>query len=91
MFNEQKCISLWTSAHENNVFKEDEKAFKDLDKDDVIKSSIAHTLRIYKYVKMVLKEYEGALEDLHKVNIPKPNNAFTLNNYGDVKMMLKDY
>jgi hypothetical protein len=90
MFHEQKCISLRTSAHEENILKEDEEAFKDLDKDDVIKLSIAHILRIYKYVKMV-KEYEGALEDLHKVDIPKPNNAFTLNNFGDVKMMLKDY
>jgi hypothetical protein len=57
MFHEQKCISLRTSAHEKNILKEDEEAFKDLDKDDVIELSIAHILRIYKYVKMV-KEYE---------------------------------
>jgi hypothetical protein len=35
------------------IFKENEKTFEDLDKDDVIKTNIAHILKIYEYVKMV--------------------------------------
>jgi hypothetical protein len=38
----QKCIQFKTCACEKKVFKEDEKAFKKLDKHDVIKLSITH-------------------------------------------------
>jgi hypothetical protein len=42
----QSAFNLRTCAHEKKVFKEFEKDFENFDKHDVIKSSIAHILRI---------------------------------------------
>jgi hypothetical protein len=77
---------LKTFVHDKNIFKKNERAFKDLDKDHVIELNITQILRIYKYVKMILKHYEGALEDLNNTNVLKPNNAFILKSCGDIKI-----
>lgn len=69
-----------------NVFKKNERAFKNLDKDYVIEPNITQILRIYKYVKMILKHYERALEDLNNTNVLKPHNVFPLKSCGDIKI-----